>query len=244
MRRPLAGLALAMSFLTIVPVRLREPVPSLGAAAPWFPVVGAGIGTVAGGIAYVAEPSLGPLVAAVLAVVVLVVVTGALHQDGLADCADGLGVRGDRLRRMEVMRDPAVGTFGVLALGLWLLVVVAATAGFERDDVWRALLAATATGRWAALLHAAAARPARRDGLGAAFAVGPVAVGVATIPAAAAALVAGIGSGLGALAAGALVAALVTRWSRTQLGGRTGDTLGAVVVLTEAVTLTVLLGLG
>lgn len=243
MRRPLAGLGLAVTFLTIVPVRLRAPVPPLGAAAPWFPVVGAAVGAAAGGIDYLAQPSLGPTVAAVLAVLMLVAITGALHQDGLADCADGLGVRGDRVRRLVVMRDPTVGTFGVLALSLWLLLVVAAIRGFERDDAWHALLAVAAVGRWAALLHAVAAAPARADGLGASFLANRVAVAVATIPAVLAALAAGVGPGLAALGAGVVVAALVTGWSRAALGGRTGDTLGATVTLTEAVGLTLLLGL-
>jgi adenosylcobinamide-GDP ribazoletransferase len=242
-RRPLAGLGPAVTFLTIVPVRLREPLPALGAAAAWFPVVGAAVGALAGGIDYVLVPSLGPLVAAVLAVAVLVLVTGALHQDGLADCADGLGVRGDRARRLAVMRDPAVGSFGVLALGLWLVLMIAALAGFARDDAWRALIAAAAVGRWAALLHAAAAPPARADGLGAGFVVPPAAVVVATVPASLAAVVAGLGGGVAALASALVVAGLVTRWSRVNLGGRTGDTLGATVALTEAAALTVLLGL-
>ena len=243
MRRPLAALGLAVTFLTVFPVRLRAPLPVLGSATPWFPVVGAAVGTAAGGVGYVAQASLGPTVAAVLAVLVLVGVTGALHQDGLADCADGLGVRGDRARRLAVMRDPTVGTFGVLALGLWLLLVVTALSGFTRDDACRALLAVAAVGRWAALLHAVATAPARADGLGAGFSVRPVEVAIATVPAVLAALVAGVGPGLAALGAGVVVAGLVTWWSRTSLGGRTGDTLGATVALTEAVGLTLLLGL-
>ena len=244
MRRPLAGLALAVAFLTIVPARVRPPVPSLGAAAPWFPVVGAGVGAAGGGIAWLARPSLGAAVAAVLAVVLVVVLTGALHQDGLADCADGLGVRGDRERRLAVMRDPVVGTFGVLALVAWFALAVAALAGLARHDAWRALLVAAAVGRWAALVHGTAAGPARRDGLGSAFAIAPGAVAVATVPAAVAALAAaGVGAGLAALAAGLLVAGLVTAWARAVLGGRTGDTLGATVALTEAAVLVVLLGL-
>ena len=243
MRRPLAALGLAVTFLTIVPVRLRASVPALGTAAPWFPVVGAAIGAAAGGGDYLAHPHLGSTASAVLAILVLVGVTGALHLDGLADCADGLGVRGDRERRLVVMRDPAIGTFGVLALGLWLALMVAALSGFAPDEGWRALLAIAAVGRWAALLHACAAAPARADGLGAGFSVSWVQVTVATVPALLAALVAGVGPGLAVLGSAAVVAALVTWWSRTALGGRTGDTLGATVALSEAVGLTLLLGL-
>ena len=243
MRRPLAGLGLAITFLTIVPVRLREPVPPLGAAGAWFPAVGAGVGASAGAVGYLAEPTLGTLVAVALAVTVLVVLTGALHLDGLADCADGLGVRADRTRRMAVMRDPTVGTFGVLALALWLVLVLAAVSGVDREHLLRALVVMAATGRWAALLHAASAPPARRDGLGSGFQVDVLALGVATLLAAAAALAgAGIGPGLAALATGGAVAGLVTAWSRAQLGGRTGDSLGATVALTEAAVAVLLLG--
>lgn len=243
MRRPLAALGLAATFLTVAPVRMRAPVPALGAAAPWFAVVGALVGAAAGGVYYLAHPSLGPPAAAVLAVVALVVMTGALHQDGLADCADALGVRGDRARRLVVMREPTVGTFGVLAVGLWLLLLVAAISGLDREDAWRALVAVAAVARWAPLLHAVAAAPARAEGLGAGFSVSRAALAVATVPAVLAALVAGVEPGLAALGTGVGVAALVTWWSRVALGGRTGDTLGATVALSEAVGLTLLLGL-
>ena len=232
-----------MAFLTVVPVRLRDA-PPLGAAAAWFPAVGAVLGAVAGGVGYVARPALGASVSAVLAVAVLVVLTGALHQDGLADCADGLGARGGGTeRRLAVMRDSSIGAFGALALGLWLLLVVSALAGLGRSDAFAALVVAGATGRWAAVLHAVGAAPARRDGLGAAFGVSGPAVAVATVVAAAVALgLAGV-DGLGALGAAALVAALVSVWSRRALGGRTGDTLGAAVALAEAAALVALLGL-
>jgi adenosylcobinamide-GDP ribazoletransferase len=242
-RRPLQALGLAIAFLTIVPVRLREPVPALGAAAAWFPAIGAAVGALAGGVAYVAEPMLGPLVAVVLGVAALVVVIGALHQDGLADCADGLGVRGDRARRLDVMRDPTVGTFGVLALALWTLLIVAALSGLGRADILRAFVVVAATGRWAALLHAASAPPARRDGLASGFHVdGAALFGASVLAIAAALLVGGLGPGLGALATGVVVAGLVTAWSRGALGGRTGDTLGATVALTEAAVAVLLLG--
>ncbi|HEY2054594.1 MAG TPA: adenosylcobinamide-GDP ribazoletransferase [Solirubrobacterales bacterium] len=235
---------MAAAFLTIVPVRLRRATP-LGAAAPWLPVVGAALGAGAGAVAYVAEPALGPTVAAVLAVLVLIVLTGALHLDGLADCADAIGARGGGVeRRLEVMRDSSIGTFGTLALGLWLALVIAALAGLDRGDAFDALLIAGAVGRWSALLHAVGSPPARRDGLGVGFEVSAAALAIGTVAAAIAALVAGgIGPGLAALGAGVVVAALVTAVAHRGVGGRTGDTLGATVVLTEAAVVVVVLGL-
>lgn len=242
--RDVASLRLAIAFLTIAPVRLRGEAPPLGAAAMWFPLVGALVGAVAGGAGWLAQPSLGSGVGAVLAVAVLVVLTGALHQDGLADCADGLGARGgDRDRRLAIMRDSSIGTFGALALGLWLLLLVSALGGLGRDDAFYALVVAAATGRWAALLHAITTAPARRDGLGASFTVAIYALGIATVIAAATAVGLEGTDGVAALVAAAAVASLVTLWARRSLGGRTGDTLGATVALAEATVVLTLLGL-
>jgi adenosylcobinamide-GDP ribazoletransferase len=223
------SLQLALALLTVLPVRLRGEAPPLGAAAPWFPPVGALAGGAAGGLGYLAEPALGPWVAALVAVAALVGLTGALHQDGLADCADALG-KPDRARRLAIMRDSAIGTFGALALILSLGLLTAGLAGLARDDAWRALAVAAATARWAALLHATAAGPARPDGLGAGFVVTPAALAVGTAVAIAVAFTL---HGLVALLAAAAVAALVTGWARSRLGGRTGDTLGATVALAE-----------
>jgi adenosylcobinamide-GDP ribazoletransferase len=234
------SLGLALTFLTILPVRLREA-PPLGAAAPWFPLVGALVAAIAGGLGYLAQPTLGPTVGAIIAVIALVVLTGALHQDGLADCADALGGR-DRARRLEIMRDSSIGTFGALALIAWFALLTAALAGLDRDDALRTLITAAATARWAALLHATLATPARPDGLGAAFAVSPPALAVASVIAAAVAIALFGLVGLAALLAAALTAGLVTAWANSRLGGRTGDTLGAAVALAEAVVAVVLLG--
>jgi len=238
------SLRLALTFLTILPVRLRGTPPPLGAAAIWFPVAGAVVGGIGGAFAYLAGPAFGHTVAAVVAVGVLVVLTGALHQDGLADCADGLGAGGDRERRLAIMRDPSIGTFGATALMLWLLLMVTALAGLDRGEAWRALIVTAASGRWAVLIHAASSSPARVDGLGARFGVDARSLLAGTAIAAAIALpVAGITAGLCALGAAAAVSLLVTGWSSNQLGGRTGDTLGATVALAEAAVALVLLAL-
>jgi adenosylcobinamide-GDP ribazoletransferase len=241
-RRPLYDAAHAIAFLTIVPVRLRGEPRDLGRAAAWFPLVGALVGAAAGAARFCAEPLLGPTVASILALIVLVAVTGALHQDGLADCADGLGVRADRERRLAVMRDSAIGTFGTLALLAWALLLTAALARLGDAEAAKALVTAAVVARTAALLHARTAPPARADGLGASFTVstrsliaaGAVAVAVAV-------LVEGPVHGLAGAAAGSLVALAGSAWSRRALGGRTGDTLGATIALAEvAVCLTLL----
>ena len=241
-RRALHDAAHAVAFLTVIPVRLRGEAGALGAAAAWFPLVGALAGALAGATRLLAGPLLGPTVATILALVVLVAVTGALHQDGLADCADGLGVRGDRERRLDVMRDSAIGTFGALALLAWAGLLTAALAALDDGQAASTLVTAAVASRWAVLLHAATAQPARPDGLGTSFDVDAVALAVATAVAiAAAVLVEGPLSGLAALAAAGATALAASARARRTLGGRTGDTLGATVAVAEvAVCLTLL----
>ena len=240
--RPWDGLASAIAFLTIVPV------PAVGdagleRAAAWFPLVGAAIGALAGGVRLLCGEVVSATVATVLAMIVLVVVTGALHQDGLADTADGLGVRGDRTRRLEVMRDSSTGVFGALALIGWALLLFTTVAALDGDRALRALVVACALARWVALVHAAATRPARSDGLGAALRVGPVALGVATVVVVVVALaVGGLVPGGAAIGTAVAVAAVSVLFARGALGGRTGDTLGATVAVVEVAVCVVLLG--
>jgi adenosylcobinamide-GDP ribazoletransferase len=235
----LAGLAEALAFLTIVPVPAAA---GLAASAAWFPVVGAAIGALAGGVRALCEPLVGRSVGTVLAIVALVVVTGALHQDGLADAADGLGARGERTRRLEVMRDSSTGVFGALALICWALLMLTTLGSLDAERSLRALVAACLLARWAALLHGAGAPPARSDGLGAALHVGRLALAAATVTSVVSALaICGAGAGAAALATAFLVAALATAGARRSLGGRTGDTLGATVAIAEVSVCVVLL---
>lgn len=228
----LADFHLAAVFLT------RLPLPDLGQVSEGglaramraFPLVGGAVGLIAGVVFLALHAVLPPLPAALVAVLVAVALTGALHEDGLADTADGLGARGGRERRLEVMRDSRTGAFGVLAIvfsvGLKVSALAAAPSGLAGLG---ALVAAGALSR--ALIPAAmqVMAPARADGLGAS-------AGVPDASIAAFAAVLGIvltfaGLGLGApvavLAALALAGAMVALARRT-LGGYTGDVLGAV----------------
>jgi adenosylcobinamide-GDP ribazoletransferase len=242
LRRAADGLAAAVVFLTVAPLPLRDPPGSRWAPA-WFPLVGALVGGIAGGIRYGFDHLLGPGPATVLAVLALVAITGALHQDGLADCADGVGARGDATRRLAVMREPQVGVFGVLAVLFWLLLLVSAVANLGRADALPALAVACALGRWSALLHSVTADPARPDGLGAGFNVSRIQLTLASAVAAAAAFaLENPAPAAVSLAAAAVVALAVSAWSRRTIGGRTGDTLGASVALVEVVVCLVVLG--
>ena len=246
LRTVASDLANALAFLTIVPLRAPDPgARGLAGASAFFPLVGALVGALAGATRALTADAFGPLTASVLAVLVLAVVTGALHLDGLADTADGLGARGGGAeRRLAVMRDPRVGTFGVLALVAWALLLTSALAELSDRDALVALIAAGAASRWALLLHAMAAPPARPDGLGAAFRVPAVTLAAATAVAAGVALLAcGALPGLAALGAAALAALATTTGAHRLLGGRTGDTLGATAALSEAAAVLALLAI-
>lgn len=228
MRAGRAALA-AVAFLTRVPVpagRVELGREDVARGAVLFPLVGAGIGALAGLVAVGLDARLGALLAAALAVAFEALLTGAIHLDGLADTADGLGAR-TRERALAVMREPALGAFGVTALGLDLLVKTTAVAAIlSGPEPVLALVAAFALGRAAPLALAAWFPYAREeDGIGRALAGRPwLAAGV----------VLGLGLAVGALgvrgvwlvaaaALGVVALALVAR----RLGGVTGDVLGA-----------------
>jgi adenosylcobinamide-GDP ribazoletransferase len=229
------GIGLAVSLLTILPARVgAADTDAIARSTMWFPLVGAAVGAAAGLARAGTEPYIGALPASVLGVVVLLVVTGAIHVDGLADTADGLGVRGDRTRRLAAMRDSSVGAFGVLALVSWALLMTTTVGSMSNRHAFDAFVTAAALGRWAAVAQAPLAPPARLDGLGAGFSTTTLQLVIASVFAL---LVAGTGAGVlaGAWAsATALIVAIgVAVAARHLIGGRTGDTLGAAVSLGE-----------
>ncbi len=238
----LRAAAAAVSFLTRLPVggRLALDGQDVARGAILFPLVGAGIGALVGALVVGLDARATALVAAAVAVSVEALLTGAIHLDGLADSADGLGAPG-RERALEVMREPAVGSFGVVALVLDLVAKTAALAAVAAGP--RAVLAAAAAyalGRTAPLVLGWAlpyARPGGGSGAALTGSAGEVsrALGV------------GLGIGLAVAALGlrglvlagsAGVAALaVGLVARRRLGGVTGDVLGAAAELATTAAL-------
>jgi adenosylcobinamide-GDP ribazoletransferase len=228
----LVDLHLATSFMTRIPLPDPGVVPGgLAFAMRCFPVVGGGIGLLAGAVAVTASWLLPPLPVALLAILTMVVVTGALHEDGLADLADGLGARGGRDKRLEVMRDSRIGAYGVLALLFSMGLRVSALAALPGG--WRmmgGLVAAAALSR--AMIPAAMQimAPARPDGLGSGAGVPDATVAAMAVGLGLFAAILGLGLS-GALAAAllSLLAALAVVFvARRAIGGYTGDVLGAV----------------
>src|SRR5260221_13885986 len=137
----LADLQVALGFLTRLPVRARG---SLGNAAWTFPLVGLVVGAVAALVFAVARAlSLPHEIGSILAVAATIALTGALHEDGPADTADGFGGGVERWQRLAIMRDSRIGSYGVIALVLGLLLRVSALAALPGPGrVAAALIAA------------------------------------------------------------------------------------------------------
>jgi cobalamin 5'-phosphate synthase/cobalamin synthase len=240
--------AAAVAFLTRIPVGrwLVLDGADVARGAALFPVVGGGVGALGGLVAAGLEGPLPALVGGAIGIAVVALVTGALHLDALADTADALG-GADRARALAIMRDSRVGSYGVTALALVLLVEASSLGGLAaQGDAVAALAAAGALSRGVSPPLARTLPYARSD-------EGPGSVlsgRVSTFGAVAAALLgAGIAVALlgwdGAVAAGAaaLVALAAGVGYRLWLGGVTGDTLGAATQVAEAVVLVVVLGL-
>jgi adenosylcobinamide-GDP ribazoletransferase len=248
-RRLTDHLAEAVVLLTRVPVPWRF-VPSAGRAVWAYPVVGALVGAAVGAAAALGlRLGLGAALSAGWALAVSLLLTGALHEDGLADTADGVGGGRTVERRLAIMRDSRIGSFGCLALVLsvglrWSALTAIGQAGGQDAGGVGLVAAAAAAGALArcAMLLPMRLPPARGDGMAAALGqvpgravVGGWACGVAlalgmlswrrAVPVVLLAAVAGMA---------------LARVGRRALGGRTGDLLGAAEQVAECAVLTLL----
>jgi len=236
-----AEFLLAARFLTRLPLGAAPPLePGDLARAAWaFPLVGAGVGIIAA-LVFGAALSLEvpPLVAALLALAASALATGALHEDGVADMADGLG-GADHDHRLALMRDARCGVYGVLALVIAVGSRAGALAACGAGWGAAALIAAHAVGRGGMSVALYSLPPARSDGLGAhAGEPEPAVVGWALgILILVAYLMLGWAAGLAALAAATIAMVLVGETARRFFGGQTGDVLGAIEQVGEAATL-------
>ena len=228
----------AWAFLTRLPggAHPRDD-RELGRSVPWFPVVGAVIGGLSGAVYWVLHGPLGALIAAVLAVAASAAATGAFHEDGLADTADALGGT-TRPRRLEIMKDSRVGTFGVLALVLSTLVRVFAVSSLAPLDSLIALVVAHTLGRATAVATMGVAPAASSTGLGHSYTAHLPRAWTAAVVIASSAAAAGLGlPGAVALAAAAAGAAIVCLMAYRAFGGTTGDVLGAIEQVGEMAVL-------
>ncbi|MFO1142168.1 MAG: adenosylcobinamide-GDP ribazoletransferase [Amaricoccus sp.] len=241
LREEAAALALAWLFLTRVP--LHRPVaatPSrLAASLGYFPAVGAVIGAIGAAVLLAAGTALPAVPAVVLSIAATCLLTGALHEDGLADTCDGLGAAG-RQRALAIMRDSRIGSYGALGLGLTLALKVSALAGLAPGTAGAALVAGHSVSRLSAVALIATGSYARAAGTAGFTAAGVRARGLALAGATGAVLLLAIlpFAGAGAVLTGALGLAtghgLARALFERRLGGYTGDCLGATQQLSEA----------
>lgn len=239
-----APLVVAWSFLTSLPApAVPYSTRALGAAIAWFPLVGACLGALLGAAGLVLDRILPPDLTAVALLALGALLTGGLHLDGLMDTADGVFGGTTRERRLEIMRDSRVGSFGVIAGILALLGQYAALTHLLGLTRLLALVVALGLSRWVMALAIVLFPSARPEGLGAAFraAAGLPSLAIATVLAVVlAAAAASLGFrllGPVALILAALTAVLGGQFFRRRLGGLTGDVYGALAVLAETLVL-------
>ncbi len=245
-------LSVSIAFSTRLPLARAAPISGTDSAqgllarAVWaLPIAGVVVGVI-GAVVYALAhwAGLPAWPAAALAIAATLAATGCLHEDGLADTADGFGGGKTREQKLDIMRDSRIGTYGVCALALSILLRASAVAGLaDPAPVAAALIAAHAAARAAMPILMFSVPPARSDGLS--FAAGrpdrvraAVAAAVGIL-----ALVVGLGFAHAILAVVLLliVIALVAWLSFKQIGGQTGDVLGALEQVSEIVLLLVAL---
>lgn len=238
-----ADLKLGLMLLTRLPVPAPFPDPTRSAAAAWtWPIIGAGLGLVAAALGGIGSAlGLPPFLAAALALAGLVIITGALHEDGLADTADGLWGGRTPTARLAIMRDSRIGSYGVIALIFSILLRWGGIVALATAEAWLALSAATALARVSPAVLMAGWRPARPDGLSQATGrPKPETVAAAFLLGLACAWLAA--GGVAFLLAGIIVIAtfMIGHLAQSRIGGQTGDILGAGQQVSEAAALLVL----
>lgn len=238
----------AVQFLTRVPAPggMNRPGADralLRAAVVYFPLVGGLVGLTTGGVAWAVLHVWPPLVAVTLALAVEAVLTGAFHEDAVADCCDAFGGGWTRDDVLRILKDSRVGSFGALGLTLVVLLRAGCLAALPPDVVIAAVAASATVGRWAVLVLMAAVPPAPgREGLGTVVGgrAGWTGVAAGTLTAAAGAgwYAAAEPGRFGLGMAAALVAVAGWGWyARRRLGGTTGDCLGAGCYLAQLAVL-------
>ena len=235
----------ALGLLTILPAKPQwDERTAPGRAMAWYPLAGAIIGSIVAAVAFGLDRSgmwaRAPLLSAALTLAAWVTMTGALHMDGWADCCDAFFVPVDRARRLEIMKDPRLGSFGGVGLILLILVKLGALSEAASNPVILVLTPALA--RLALVIAAAAFPLAKREGMAFFFrqSLGRREIIVATITAAVLLALSWPWGGLRMLALpfiAALAMVAVSGLATRRLGGLTGDVYGAIVELSETATL-------
>jgi adenosylcobinamide-GDP ribazoletransferase len=223
-----------LSFLTIIPAKNSE-LQTAARHMHLFPIIGITIGLMVGSTAYGLSLFLDPLVVGLLAAAALVLITGIHHTDGLSDFADGLMIRGTRQRKLEVMRDPSVGSAGIITIVLYVAGVVIALGTIKGFDLFFAILISELIAKFSMVLLASLGPSAwegsnspfvesmknkRKLGIAAAITIGSIAILQNNV-------------GFIALAACVAITVIILAVSRRSFGGISGDVMGATNEITR-----------
>ena len=231
--------------LTAFDLLTTLPLPALknwqagdsGRSAVWYSLVGLFIGALVAGAFALLQIYVSNMISAALALAYWVLLTGGLHLDGLADCFDGMFHASNPEQRLQIMKDPHTGAFGVIGLILVLFIKFSALTSLSSARAIGAILLSASFARWCVLLtwKQPLARP---DGLGADFALGLKTYAIVLgglIPLGLAVWLGG--TGFVAIGLGLLVTVLIFFVAKRNLGGITGDVLGMIIELVETVVL-------
>jgi len=240
-----------LRFFTRLPLGASTGAPDFTKVAWAAPLSGAIVGAT-GALVFGATWKIGlpDVICSILSVIVETIFTGGLHEDALADVADGFGGGGNRDAKLAIMRDSRIGAYGATALCLVLFLRIEAIAALARPSpnfATGALVLAGAAARAAAIAPLAWASPARADGAGASVGAlhASVLFGVAAtlimLTAGLGLLELGLARALFASLIGAVVARLFVTFAESQIGGQTGDVCGATAEITQVIVLIALL---
>lgn len=232
---------LALSFLTILPGGISEEIDKdvFNKSIKYFPVVGLLIGLILLAAYTLISPRLEEPALSMLIITILIIVTRALHLDGVADTFDGMLGGRDKDRILEIMKDSRVGSFGVVAIVLVIALKVAFLSTMPESIKQLSLVLMPVIGRWSAYYAILTQPRARNDGLGSLFIqkrglwqLAPVSI-----------IAFGLAGVLLKMTIVAMILALAAflfsyiRLVNKKIGGMTGDTLGAIIELSEVVVL-------
>jgi adenosylcobinamide-GDP ribazoletransferase len=234
----MTGFLVAIQFLTCLPIPSRPKFDqnALGRSMRWFPAVGATIGLLLALVDVALAAAVAPELRAILLVTLLVVITGALHMDGLMDTCDALLAPVPAERRLEILWDSRVGSFAVVGAATALLLKYAAFLAVPEPIRPATFIAILALSRWSMVYATATFPSAREVGLGVAYkaGVGTREVIIASALASLAVLPLGL-AGLAALGLAWIGTVLIARAIMTKIPGLTGDTYGAISESVEIV---------
>ncbi len=233
----------ALRFMTIFPVPSSDTPTApdwLSRCAKYFPAVGICVGLVSAGVLLLAGAVWSPVIAALLAVMASIIVTGALHEDGLADTADGFGGGWSVEKRLAIMKDSRIGAYGTLALMFGIALRVTALADMPLWIGAAALIAAHAAARITpAFVMNALPYAGDTAAMKVSYADAPVSANdmwfalIVVVGALVPLAVVSISSVISGLLLGTILAAAIALWARKLIDGYTGDVLGAIEQMFE-----------